>query len=444
MSRPARTPAIAVALALAVAGVTLTTGCGSAAAPPPAPAAQTTLSVLSLDTSLVTPAGTWAVAVMGGSAAQYNDFWQLFLRPAGSTRWQLVTPPGTADNGGLVLAGSDGQSVVTGFRPSQKLTFSPLIETRDGGHAWSSLGPLDAALASTPDALAVKPGSGSLLALLAGGTAELAAPSATTWTTLASQRTLAATPPGRRCGLQDLTAATFTSSGIPVLAGTCVRPGTAGIFISRGGTWQAAGPAIPAALARQHISVLRLTRAAHGIAALLQAGAGSAASLRRLVRRRRRPLDTLAAAQPQRSGTDLRVIRTRRDRRDHHDREPGRHPHPCGFPLAAAATTAPRHRHAGPRPRRRSRRPGRQPRHAHRLAARTRRRNVDQGTGHPRPHPVRILNLSASSRPQPARRSGNHAPRKARKVGGHDHLSPAHPGQQTQLGCRPFQPVCPA
>jgi hypothetical protein len=113
---------------------------------------------------------------MGGSAAQYNDFWQLFLRPAGSTRWQLVTPPGTADNGGLVLAGSDGQPLVTGFRPSQNLTFSPLIQTRDGGHAWSSVGPLDAALASTPDALAINPGSASLLALLAGGTAEMAAP----------------------------------------------------------------------------------------------------------------------------------------------------------------------------------------------------------------------------------------------------------------------------
>jgi hypothetical protein len=277
MSRPARTRAIAVALA--VAGAALAAGCGSAAAPPPAPAAQTTLSVLSLDTSLVTPAGTWAVAVMGGSAAQYNDFWQLFLRPAGSTRWQLVTPPGTADNGGLVLAGSDGQPLVTGFRPSQKLTFSPLIETRDGGRAWSSLSPLGAALASTPDALAIKPGSGSLLALLAGGTAELAAPGYTMWTTLASQQTLAATSPGRRCGLQNLTAATFTPSGIPMLAGTCARPGTAGIFTSQGGTWQAAGPAIPAALARQDVTVLRLTRTAQGIAALLQAGTGPAASM---------------------------------------------------------------------------------------------------------------------------------------------------------------------
>jgi hypothetical protein len=278
MSRPARNPAIPVALALALAGTALAAGCASSPAPP-APAAQAALSAPSLDTSLVTPAGTWAVAVMGGPAAQYNNFWQLFIRPAGSTRWQLVTPPGTADNGGLVLAGSDGQPLVTGFRPSQNLTFSPLIETRDGGRAWSSLSPLDAALASTPDALAIKPGSGSLLALLAGGTAELAVPGYTTWTILARQQTLAATSPGQRCGLQSLTAATFTPSGIPVLAGTCTRPGTAGIFTSRGGTWQAAGPAIPAALARQDITVLRLTRTTQGIAALLAAGTGPAASL---------------------------------------------------------------------------------------------------------------------------------------------------------------------
>ena len=276
MSRPARNPAIAAALALA--GAALAAGCASSSAPP-APVTQATPPAPSLDTSLVTPAGTWAVAVMGGSAAQYNNFWQLFIRPAGSTRWQLVTPPGTADNGGLVLADSDGQPLVTAFRPSQDLTYSPLIETRDGGQAWSSLSPLDAPLATTPDALAIKPGNGNLLALLAGGTAELAAPGYTTWTILASQQTLAATSPGRRCGLQDLTAATFTPSGIPVLAGTCTSPGTAGIFAPGGGTWQAAGPAIPAALARQHVAVLRLTRTAPGIAALLQAGTGATASL---------------------------------------------------------------------------------------------------------------------------------------------------------------------
>ena len=62
-----------------------------------------------LATSLVTSAGTWAVAVMGGPVAQDDNFWQLFARPAGSSRWKLVTPPGTADNGGLVLASAAGR-----------------------------------------------------------------------------------------------------------------------------------------------------------------------------------------------------------------------------------------------------------------------------------------------------------------------------------------------
>jgi hypothetical protein len=216
---------------------------------------------------------------MGGSAASHNNFWQLFERPAGSSRWKLVTPPGVADNGGLVAAGTGGQSLITAIRPSQFLTFTPLAETSDGGQAWSPLSPLGAALASSPDALAAAPGTGHLLALLTSGTAELAAPRYTRWTTLASRRTLAATPAGRRCGLANLTAATFTPSGVPLLAGTCRRPGAVGIFAARRGTWQAAGPALPGTLARQPITVLRLTRTAAGPAALLQAGSGPAATL---------------------------------------------------------------------------------------------------------------------------------------------------------------------
>jgi hypothetical protein len=86
-----------------------------------------------LNTSVSTAASTWAALEMGGSAAQHNNFWQLFVRPAGGTRWSLVTPPGTADNGGLVLAAGPGQALVTAFRPSQMLTFTPLSQTADNG-----------------------------------------------------------------------------------------------------------------------------------------------------------------------------------------------------------------------------------------------------------------------------------------------------------------------
>jgi hypothetical protein len=267
------------AAALALAAAALLAGCGSAApdASGPAPEAPPGGAPF-LATSLATASGTWAVVVMGGSVATEDNFWQLFARPVGSSTWKLVTPPGTPDNGGLVLAGG-AQSLITGFRPSQYLTFTPLTLTRDGGQAWSSAGPLDGALADVPDALAAAPGSGNLLALTVGGTAELAAPGYTTWTALATQRSLAATPAGRRCGLQDLTAVAFAPPGTPLLAGSCGRPGAVGIFASAGGTWHAVGPAIPAALAGQDITVRRLTSSGQGLAALLTAGTGPAASL---------------------------------------------------------------------------------------------------------------------------------------------------------------------
>jgi hypothetical protein len=269
---------LTAAMAILAAAV-LAAGCGSATPAGEHSGTPAARPAAPLDTSLTTAGGTWAVAVMGGSAAQHNNFWQLFIRPAGSTRWTLVTPPGTADNGGLVLAGAGGQALITGFRPSQYLTFTPLSATSDNGQAWSSESPLDAELASVPDALAAAPGSQNLLALLGDGTAELAAPGYTSWKTLASLRSLAATPAGRRCELRALTAVAYTPSAVPLLAGTCSRPGAAGIFADAGRTWQATGPAIPAALSRQPITVLRLTQTANQIVALLAAGSGRAASV---------------------------------------------------------------------------------------------------------------------------------------------------------------------
>jgi len=274
-------PACSAITALALASAALTAACGSAApaARGPAPEAPPAGAPF-LATSLVTAAGTWAVAVMGGSVAAHDNFWQLFVRPAGSPGWKLVTPPGVPDNGGLVLAPAGGRSLITGFRPSQFLTYTPLSATADGGQAWSSTGPLAGALANVPDALAAAPGTGHLLALLTDGTAAMAAPSGyARWTSLASVRSLASTSPGRQCGLQGLTAAAFSPSGQPLLGGTCRHPGTAGIFAETGGTWHAAGPPLPAALAGQAVQVLRLTGTANGTVALLAAGAGPATSL---------------------------------------------------------------------------------------------------------------------------------------------------------------------
>ena len=154
---------------------------------------------------------------MGGSAASHNNFWQLFVRPAGTSTWRLVTPPGVASNGGLVVASPGTGPVVAGFRPSQHLASSPLATTHDNGTAWTPA-ILDAGLADVPDALAAAPGSGRLLALLTNGKAKLSGPHGTAWTTLATQQALAASAAATRCRPGSLTAAAFSPSGAPLLA----------------------------------------------------------------------------------------------------------------------------------------------------------------------------------------------------------------------------------
>jgi hypothetical protein len=262
---------------LAVAGVLLAAGCGTSPATPGPPASRAARPDAFLNTSVTSAGGTWAVTVMGGSDARYNDFWQLFTRPAGSSAWKLVTPPGTADNGGLVIALS-GSAVFTAFRPSQDLTYTPLIQSTSGGRHWASINPIDSALASAPGALAARPGGG-LLALVTGDTATMTGPGYSTWKKLVSRKVLAATSTGRLCGLTAITAAAFTSSGSPLLAGACARPGHTGIFMQAGGSWRAIGPAVPAALAGQRVTVLRLVQAGSETTAVMQAGTGPAASL---------------------------------------------------------------------------------------------------------------------------------------------------------------------
>jgi hypothetical protein len=259
-------------LALLCTGVAA--GCGSQAAPVSAPALRVQTAPLS--TSLVTPQGTWAVTVMGGSAADENNFWQLFVRPAGATRWSLVTPEGVADNGGLVAAAGDeqGASLVVGFRPSQGLAFSPLATSGDTGKTWTP-GLLDADLADVPDAMAVAP-SGQTLALLHDGGIEAAASAAAAtagqWSRLTTLSALAASAPGRGCGLVAVNAVTFGPNNVPMAAGSCVRRGVAGVFADRGGAWQVAGPVLPAGFGGDQVQVLGLARTAGGNAALLLAG----------------------------------------------------------------------------------------------------------------------------------------------------------------------------
>ncbi|MBV9446104.1 MAG: hypothetical protein JO345_09450 [Streptosporangiaceae bacterium] len=239
-------------------------GCGSQSAPVATPA--TRVSSASLTSSLVTAQGTWAIVDMGGSASDAENFWQLFVRPAGSSKWALATPPGVADNGGLVAAAS-ASSLVIGFRPSQSLVFSPLATTSDTGKAWTP-GILSGALANVPDALSIGP-SGQGLALLANGSIQ-ASDNVTsgTWTRLTTVAAIGASAAGRSCGLREVGAMSFVVKGVKVVAGSCARRGVAGVFTDTNGMWQANGPALPPGYADDQVRVLRLS----GTTALVSAG----------------------------------------------------------------------------------------------------------------------------------------------------------------------------
>jgi len=264
----------ALTAAVTVAGVLA--GCGVGTASGPAQVGHPVAARVSLATAVTSAQASWAIVQLAGAGGQQNGFWQLLIRPAGTGRWQLATPPGVDDTGGLVATGAAAGPITAGFVPSQLLRFTPLAITSDAGARWSQ-GLLPAALAAEPGALAAMP-AGRLLAITASS-AQLSGPGGGSWTSLVTAASLAASPAGRACGLTALTGVAVSATGVPLLAGDCARPGAVGIFARYGSGWRAVGPALPASLASQRIVVLRLVGTSTGAAAMLAVGTGRGAVL---------------------------------------------------------------------------------------------------------------------------------------------------------------------
>jgi hypothetical protein len=232
-----------------------------------------------LSTTVTAAGSTWAVAVAGGPAANEDNFWQLLVRPETSRTWRLVTPPGVASTGGLVIAPLGGGSLTAAFRPSQSLAFTPLATTSDLGRRWSA-GVLDAGLANSPAALAADPATGHMLALLSSGKVEQSSDRGMAWSMLTSLPVIRQTGTGRRCELAGLTAVAFTKAGAPLIAGRCAHAGIVPVFTLTGQGWHSAGPA-PASSGDGHpVTVLALSTVGSGrTLAVLQQGSGQAGML---------------------------------------------------------------------------------------------------------------------------------------------------------------------
>jgi hypothetical protein len=215
-------------------------------------------------TSIATSADDWAVVPVSADPA----FWQVFARAGNSGSWKLVTPPGVASTGGLVASAGGAASLTIAVRPSQDLTFSPLAATANGGASWGTGGPINAAVAASPDAFAAN--GTHLAALLSDGTIEASSDAGATWSTLAKPDAIATSPAAKGCGgVVRVSTISFGPTGTDVLAGgTCGTGGTAALFVNAAGTgWQRVSLPVAGQLVRM-TGELKLVLGKSGLSAL--------------------------------------------------------------------------------------------------------------------------------------------------------------------------------
>jgi hypothetical protein len=275
---PSRRVSVALRLVAVAAAVSLgigtLAGCTASSASVPRQVSTSAGPTIPLSTSSVTATTTWATLAMGHLDDPLNRFWQLLT--LNGSRWQLVTPPGVASNGGLVAA-VGSTSVLAGFGASQDLQFSPLARTADQGSSWQA-GVLPGSLSLVPDALAQ--GAGESLALLrtAGGKVVASTADLSKWTPVITASALRRQSGPADCHLRSLTAVTFNVHGSTLVGTSCAQGDRAGLFTPSVDGWMSVGPDIPAKSSGP-TEVVRLDQTAAGTAALVSAGSGATTRL---------------------------------------------------------------------------------------------------------------------------------------------------------------------
>lgn len=272
--------AVVRAAATAVAALSLS-ACGATSGPETrAPLYVTT----PLATSISTTGGQWAVIPMGHLKQPLNTFWQLLYRPTGSLRWvDKVVATAVGTNGGIVLASSNGQSIVAAVRPSNFLTFSPLLSSTNSGESWSN-GVVTPGLASHPNSLATSSGRSVALVQVRGQSVVYGSDGQlSTWTTIATQNSLRTLASSVSCDLTDLTAVAVVR-GVDYAGGVCQGGDRAALFSDIGGRWGAVPtPSVPGP-ASAFSEILALDAVDGGVGLLRVDGSGTTRSLRAMWR----------------------------------------------------------------------------------------------------------------------------------------------------------------
>jgi hypothetical protein len=275
-----RTLGLVIAVALVVVAVVLVVSRSSDGSAGSGGSGTDGVSAVPLASAVSTSSLASVLIPMGHLDDPSNTFWELVVRPAGATTWLVRTPPGVADNAGLVVSQPATGPLTVGFLPSQDLTFSPLADSSDQGRTWSQ-GQLPTALAPTADALATGP-DGVRYALVAkdGRAVWSAASGLSSWVPVVTQGKLGLADPA--CHLSAVTAVAAQAGGRLLVGVSCSGGHGVGVLAGVGsttpsagsGSWQPVGPSIGGS-AGVATTVIRLEDSAQGISGLVRVVSGS-------------------------------------------------------------------------------------------------------------------------------------------------------------------------
>lgn len=167
-------------------------------------------------------------AQVGWAVVPTRPYWRVVRTVDGGSRWQDVTPPGAASNGGVALTVTGPSTAAVVFLAYQYIRDSTFAFTTDGGADWTA-GILPNAVSTGPDPIYVL-SSQQLFAVLGSGTVVGSDNGGTTWTDLSL--------PALGTGSCTPTSVWFTSPTSGWVTGSC--RGVAALWHSgdSGHSWQ--------------------------------------------------------------------------------------------------------------------------------------------------------------------------------------------------------------
>ena len=167
-------------------------------------------------------------AEAGWAVVPTKPYWRVVRTADGGGRWQDVTPPGNASNGGLALTVTGPSSAAVVFLAYQYIRDSTFAFTTDGGADWTA-GILPNAASTGPDPIYLL-NPQQMFAVLGNGTVVSSSDGGAYWTDV--------TLPALETGSCSPTSVWFTSASSGWVTGNCT--GVAALWHSSdaGRSWQ--------------------------------------------------------------------------------------------------------------------------------------------------------------------------------------------------------------